>query len=860
MTKKRIRQMNAALLRRLSLRPAAEYLAGREKTAAQLVGEGYFQRFAPLMDRRLCCARVLDLCREDLERLDGPEPEEGWLPYCYDFARRLLFPEKDARPAHGAGAVFFLSVLQVLLDAERELLDYDPAWDFVPPGPEELEDCPAALQFGQMMRLWRREFVYEMMRLGLEVTPYRTLEHIVGVHHVAVTAGRALRRGGVELDLALVSGSAIGHDIGKFGCRPGERVPYLHYYYTDQWFRRRKLTDIGHVAANHSVWDLELDYLSVESLLLIYADFRVKQTRDDHGREVTKIFSLAEAFNVILSKLDGVDREKRRRYELVYARLYDFEQFMLARGVDVTLLGRDTPPRPEKHTALMTDQEALDALTLQCVGHNIGLMHRLTGQRSFASLLEQARGETNWRRLRAYLGVFESYSLYLHIPQKVQTLAFLYELLMHREGDIRRQAAALLGEIIAGFHAGYAKERPADSRPDAGVPTDLDQWKLYLQRIIYPDHKLMPQHQRWIRYTLKFAVDSLLQRCPGREERFLAPFFAYYRHPQQLEDEVAFQLLDTAAALPPAALTRPRQELLLRFAEGVCDREDVTVRAAAVLLVVVLCGVVEGFAQGTGGKGAAFLPMAGALSITLASAGSLDSLMGLGSRTIGELADFSQALLPTLAAATAASGAVTTATVQQVSTVFFVDLLLRLIRQLLLPLVYFYVAAAAADAMLPGRRLAGISRAIRKGTVWLLTGALALFTLYLTVSGAAAGSADTVTARLARSAVGVLPVVGSILADAADTVLAGAGAVKNTVGAAGLLAVLAVCLLPLMRLGVQYLVYKAAAFLAGILGAEQLTGLIDALGGAFGLIFGMTGACGLLLLISISSALGVVTG
>ena len=585
MTKKRIRQMNAALLRRLSLRPAAEYLAGREETAAQLVGEGYFQRFAPLMDRRLCCARVLDLCREDLERLDGPEPEEGWLPYCYDFARRLLFPEKDARPAHGAGAVFFLSVLQVLLDAERELLDYDPAWDFVPPGPEELEDCPAAPQFGQMMRLWRREFVYEMMRLGLEVTPYRTLEHIVGVHHVAVTAGRALRRGGVELDLALVSGSAIGHDIGKFGCRPGERVPYLHYYYTDQWFRRRRLTDIGHVAANHSVWDLELDYLSVESLLLIYADFRVKQTRDDHGREVTKIFSLAEAFDVILSKLDNLDWEKRRRYELVYARLYDFEQFMLARGVDVTLRGRDTPPRPEKHTALMTDQEALDTLTMQCVGHNIGLMHRLTGQRSFASLLEQARGETNWRRLRAYLGVFESYSLYLHIPQKVQTLAFLYELLMHREGDIRRQAAALLGEIIAGFHAGYAKERPADSRPDAGVPTDLDQWKLYLQRIIYPDHKLMPQHQRWIRYTLKFAVDSLLQRCPGREERFLAPFFAYYRHPQQLEDEVAFQLLDTAAALPPAALTRPRQELLLRFAEGVCDREDVTVRAAAVLLV-----------------------------------------------------------------------------------------------------------------------------------------------------------------------------------------------------------------------------------------------------------------------------------
>lgn len=54
-------------------------------------------------------------------------------------------------------------------------------------------------------------------------------------------------------------------------------------------------------------------------------------------------------------------------------------------------------------------------------------MHRLTDQRSFARLLEEARGETDWRRLRAYLAVMESYSLYLHIPQKVQTLTFLYE-------------------------------------------------------------------------------------------------------------------------------------------------------------------------------------------------------------------------------------------------------------------------------------------------------------------------------------------------------------------------------------------------------------------------------------------------
>ena len=586
MNKKRIRQMDLALRRRLSDRPAADYFAPGDALLRAIETEGYMQRFAGLFSgARLRCADVLALCRPELETLCPGEPSEGWLAYAYDYARRLLYPEKTDAEPFAPGAVFLLSVLQVLFAAEAELLPHDPAWTFDFLTDDELAGSPCAPSYQRFLRLWRREFVYELMRLGLEVTPYRTLEHIAGVHHIAVTAARALRKSGVAVDVALVSGAAAGHDLGKFGCRPGERVPYLHYFYTDQWFRRRRMTDIGHVAANHSVWDLEPDYLSVEALLLIYADFRVKQLHDAQGREITRISTLAEAFQVILDKLDDVDGEKQKRYTRVYARLEDFEQFMVSRGVDVTMSGGDTPPLPEKHTALMTDDEALRALTLRCVGHNMELMHRLTDQRSFARLLEEARGETDWRRLRAYLAVMESYSLYLHIPQKVQTLTFLYELLMHREGDIRRQAAALLGEIIAGFHAGYAKERPADIRPDPRAITDVDQWRLYLDKILYPDHKLMPQHRRWIGYTLKFAVGSLLSHCPGREERFLAPVFAYYRRPEDLDDYTAFQLLDTAAALPDTAYTASRARQMTAFAAALSLRKDLTIRMAAVLLL-----------------------------------------------------------------------------------------------------------------------------------------------------------------------------------------------------------------------------------------------------------------------------------
>lgn len=282
--------------------------------------------------------------------------------------------------------------------------------------------------------------------------------------------------------------------------------------------------------------------------------------------------------------------------------------------------------------------------------------------------------------------------------------------------------------------------------------------------------------------------------------------------------------------------------------------------AASVLLVVVLCGVVDSFYQGTGSdKVTVFLPMAGALSVTLATAGSLDTLIGLGAETIGELNIFSKALLPTLAAATAAAGAVTTATFQQVTTVFLADLLLNLINDLLMPLVYLYIGVLTASACLPDNRLGAVAEGLKKGITWLLTTALLLFTVYLSVARIISGAADGATVKVAKAAIsGAVPVVGGIISEVAETVMAGAGLLKNTIGVFGMLAILAACAYPFLQLGIQYLLYKLTAVLAAAVGAPSLCKLIDGLGGAFGLVLGMTGSCALLLLISVLASVAAV--
>jgi len=100
--------------------------------------------------------------------------------------------------------------------------------------------------------------------------------------------------------------------------------------------------------------------------------------------------------------------------------------------------------------------------------------------------------------------------------------------------------------------------------------------------------------------------------------------------------------------------------------------------------------------------------------------------------------------------------------------------------------------------------------------------------------------------------------VGGIVADAAETVLAGAMLVRNGIGVAGLLAVLAVCLIPILQLGAHYLMFKAAAGISGALTDSRIGGLIDNLGTAFGMVMGLTGAGAMMMFFSIISMMRMV--
>lgn len=278
------------------------------------------------------------------------------------------------------------------------------------------------------------------------------------------------------------------------------------------------------------------------------------------------------------------------------------------------------------------------------------------------------------------------------------------------------------------------------------------------------------------------------------------------------------------------------------------------------LVVVIFCSMGEGMTLAGGEPALPAVTLVGALAVTAVAVTDAGSLMGLGRSAITSMTSFSNVLLPTVAAVTAATGAITGAAARQMAAALFSGILLNLIEKLLVPLVYGYIAASVAWAAVGNEGLKRVAALLKWAVVTILTILMLAYVGYLTASGIISGSADAASVKAAKFAIsGAVPVVGGILADATESVLAAAGALRGAVGVFGMLVILGICVVPFLELAVHYLLYKLCAALAATVEGGRVSGLIDSLSGAFGLILGMTGACALLLLVSLFSSVSVVT-
>ncbi|MBR7010966.1 MAG: hypothetical protein IKI02_08675 [Oscillospiraceae bacterium] len=525
---------------------------------------------ATLGAKRCCCAEVLSWCRPVMDSL-CPPPEAGWLRECYDELAHRLFPDPGRGTLTGPPAQateFFLTVLDYFLETEAGRCPEDPLSDIPTLSEADQEGSLIWEEYPLFCKAVRNSRFVTLMRLGRETMPFDPASHPIGVHNLALHIARQAKQAGLPVDIPLVAAASLTHDIGKFGCRGRDaaRIPYLHYYFTDKWLCEQGLPKIAHIAANHSTWDLEFENLSLESLILIYADFRVRGTREN-GRELVRIYDLRESYDMIFSKLYNMTPEKQLRYKTVYYKLQDFERLLIHRGVRTELSEQSLNPQVMPNAALLSDRESLEALCELTLENNIRLMHAMSRDVSFGQLLDRARSEKNLHRIRTYLQLFEEFSTYMTVANKRRTLELLYELLSHHQGDVRRRSARIMGQILANSGPRYRKEVPASAPRRAVAPAtaellgeSVELWEHYTEICLHPDYKIAAKHATRISNSLKIIARSLFESCAPEEiPSYLEPLL------QRLSTErgeALFALIDGLYYLPLNSLSRDRLDSL----------------------------------------------------------------------------------------------------------------------------------------------------------------------------------------------------------------------------------------------------------------------------------------------------------
>lgn len=308
---------------------------------------------------------------------------------------------------------------------------------------------------------------------------------------------------------------------------------------------------------------------------------------------------------------------------------------------------------------------------------------------------------------------------------------------------------------------------------------------------------------------------------------------------------------DGAQEYMPSESSSFGQDLLYILKTACLELSPSIREASGICLSLVAVSLLVCLAQAPVQKAGGVAELVGTLAMGALLIEPVNALVDLGAQTVIEITQYGKLLLPVMSAALAAQGGVTTSGALYMGTAFFNTLLSSLISSVIVPMLYVFACLAVANSAVGDKLLKELQNFVKWGMTWSLKIVLYVFTGYMGITGVVSGTTDAAAVKAAKLAIsGSVPVVGSILSDASEAVLVSAGTMKNAAGIYGILATIAICVGPFVRIAVQYLLVKITAAVCAVFGTKRCSALISDFSAALGLLLAMTGTVCLLQLIS----------
>ncbi|MCR4615304.1 MAG: hypothetical protein K5756_04065 [Clostridiales bacterium] len=276
--------------------------------------------------------------------------------------------------------------------------------------------------------------------------------------------------------------------------------------------------------------------------------------------------------------------------------------------------------------------------------------------------------------------------------------------------------------------------------------------------------------------------------------------------------------------------------------------------------VIFLTSMAKSFTDDRSGiKNAA--GMFGALITVTLIVSPLTSIMNLSISTVRLNSGISLAFIPVLAGVIAVSGNPMLAVSCHSLTFAAAQGTAQLINRFVMPMTGVVTALGISGSFMPELNIKKLTDTVKKTLIWVISSASALFAGLLSVKGILANSADTLTSKGIKLAVNTfVPIVGSAVSEAYSSVIGSASLVRSTVGAFGIVAIIAAQLPALAELILWKFAVKLSSFTSEMLDESAISSLLASVDCSLSIMMASLIMSALFVIISAGITLFIRTG
>ncbi len=220
---------------------------------------------------------------------------------------------------------------------------------------------------------------------------------------------------------------------------------------------------------------------------------------------------------------------------------------------------------------------------------------------------------------------------------------------------------------------------------------------------------------------------------------------------------------------------------------------------------------------------------------------------------ISDLSSFAKLLIPLLTSLMIASGNIVSSGMLEPILLLIITFVSSFITNIVIPIILIATALSIISKISDQVQVGKLSKFMKKSTVWVLTTVLSFFISIASLEGNLTSSLDGFTKKTGKSVVSaVVPVVGSILGDALDTISGYSNIIKNGTGIVGILVVLGICLKPIINLLAFTITYYLGGALIEPIADKKIVELFDIMGGTFKVLLGIVASVSVMLTIGLA--------